>query len=167
MKPLSGALIDYRQKDTLQGQTTYQKISKIEQWVKKSEKVDICLPFLGKKKKLCPCALTLKRQMHQKGQSFINFFQKSSRHTISKGTRIFPKRQKRYQKWSRGARSTPFRSLQSRFRESPVYYVRRNKKILRYFLEFPATAGRGAAWKRLRKKQEAGPGAVRRRGLRF
>lgn len=119
MKPLSGALIDYRQKDTLQGQTTYQKISKIEQWVKKSEKVDICLPFLGKKKKLCPCALTLKRQMHQKGQSFINFFQKSSRHTISKGTRIFPKRQKRYQKWSRGARSTPFRSLSGPFLKNP------------------------------------------------
>jgi len=63
--------------------------------VKKSEKVDICLPFLGKKKKLCPCALTLKRKMHQKGQSFINFFQKSSRHTISKGTRNFPKRQRK------------------------------------------------------------------------
>lgn len=119
MKPLSGALIDYRQKDTLQGQTTYQKISKIEQWVKKSEKGDICLPFCEKKKKLCPCALTLKRQMHQKGQSFINFFRKSSRHTISKGTRIFPKRQKRYQKWSRVARSTPFRSLSGPFLKNP------------------------------------------------
>ena len=167
MKPLSGALIDYRQKDTLQGQTTYQKISKIEQWVKKSEKGDICLPFCEKKKKLCPCALTLKRQMHQKGQSFINFSEKSSRHTISKGTRNFPEGQRKNQEWSRVARSTPFRSLQSQFRESPIYLVRRNKKILRYYLEFPGEAERGAAWKRTRKKQEAGPGAVRRRGLRF
>ena len=98
MKPLSGALIDYRQKDTLQGQTTYQKISKIEQWVKKSEKGDICLPFCEKKKKLCPCALTLKRQMHQKGQSFINFSEKSSRHTISKGKSKKTKGQHKNQK---------------------------------------------------------------------
>ena len=56
---------------------------------------------------------------------------------ISKGTRNFPKRQRKNQEWSRGARSTPFRSLQSQFRESPVYSVRRNKKILRYCLEFP------------------------------
>ena len=49
----------------------------------------------------------------------------------------------------------------------PIHLVRRNKKILRYCLEFPRWAGHGAAWKRLRKKQEAGPGAVRRRGLRF
>ena len=56
---------------------------------------------------------------------------------LSKGTRNFPKRQRKNQEWSRGARSTPFRSLQSQFRESPVYSVRRNKKILRYCLEFP------------------------------
>lgn len=53
------------------------------------------------------------------------------------------------------------------FSKIPVYSVRRNKKILRYCLDFSAVAGHGAAWKRLRKKQEAGPGAVRRRGLRF
>ena len=122
MKPLSGALIDYRQKDTLQGQTTYQKISKIEQWVKKSEKGDICLPFCEKKKKLCPCALTLKRKMHQKGQSFINFSEKSSRHTISKGTRNFPKRQRKNQEWSRVARSTPFRSLSGPFLKNPSLF---------------------------------------------
>ena len=122
MKPLSGALIDYRQKDTLQGQTTYQKNSKIEQWVKKSEKGDSCLPFCEKKKKLCPCALTLKRQMHQKGQSFINFSEKSSRHTISKGTRNFPKRQRKNQEWSRGARSTPFRSLSGPFLKNPSLF---------------------------------------------
>ena len=119
MKPLSGALIDYRQEGTLQGQATYQKISKIEQWVKKSELGDICLPFCEKKKKLCPCALTLKRQMHQKGLSFINFSEKSSRHTISKGSRNFPKRQRKNLEWSWVARSTPFRSLSGPFLKNP------------------------------------------------
>ena len=38
---------------------------------------------------------------------------------LSKGTRIFPKRQKRYQKWSRVARSTPFRSLSGPFLKNP------------------------------------------------
>ena len=76
---------------------------------------------------------------------------------LSKGTRNFPKRQRKNQEWSRGARSTPFRSLQSQFRESPIHSVRRNKKILRYFLEFPGEAGRGAAWKRLCKNKKQAP----------
>lgn len=76
MKPLSGALIDYRQKDTLQGQTTYQKISKIEQWVKKSEKGDICLPFCEKKEKALPLCIDAKTPNAPKRAKLYQFFRK-------------------------------------------------------------------------------------------
>ena len=64
-------------------------------------------------------------------------FTKEREPGLSKGPRNYQEGQRKNQEWSRVARSTPFRSLQSQFRESPVLSVRRNKKILRYYLEFP------------------------------
>lgn len=111
--------------------------------------------------------MTLNRQMHQKGQSFINFSENQAAILYPRALEFFQKG-KSVIKSGRGALA-PLRSARFlvHFSKIPIHLVRRNKKILRYFLEFPATAGRGAAWKRTRKKQEAGPGAVRRRGLRF
>jgi hypothetical protein len=124
--------------------------------------------LFGKKEKALPLCIDVKTQNAPKGAKLYQFFPKIKPPYYIQGHSKFSKKAKKKIKNGRGALA-PLRSARFlvHFSKIPVCSVRRNGKILRYCLEFPGEAGRGAAWKRLCKKQEAGPGAVRRRGLRF
>ena len=130
------------------------------------KKWKIGVPFGKKGKRLCPSnTVMLRKKLCCEAKPFSYFLQTAKLYYIQ-GHSNFSKKAKALSKVVEG------RSLHSaRFKVNSekvqIHLVRRNKKILRYCLDFSAVAGHGAAWKRLCKKQEAGPGAVRRRGLRF